>query len=243
MTCDEVRELLPEHLLGSLPDTDDARIRRHLRGCAECRAERARLEDGVAALSYAIDQEPPEALREQVLGVLGEEWSEEERPEAAVAGPARSWRWVALAAAALLLVVSLGWGGSQWRRADRLAAEAGSYRTLLDTLGGKEFRLGTLHGTAAVPMTGTVVLYDALPGEQGWYSWGIVFASAPGYEGEARALLVAEDGRSLELPPLRFVEGEASSWIVTHDELTPYDELVVTDGAGSVLASARIAPA
>ena len=75
MTCEEVRDLLPEHLLGSLDDTSDARVRKHLRGCADCRAERMRLEDGVAALSHAThEQDPPEELRRHVLDVLSEEW-------------------------------------------------------------------------------------------------------------------------------------------------------------------------
>ena len=32
MTCDEVRELLPEHLLGTLEGPEDLEVRRHLRG-------------------------------------------------------------------------------------------------------------------------------------------------------------------------------------------------------------------
>ena len=37
MTCDEVRELLPEHLLGALEGPEDLEVRRHLRGCSTCR--------------------------------------------------------------------------------------------------------------------------------------------------------------------------------------------------------------
>ena len=33
MTCDEVREVLPEHLLGTLDGPEDLEVRRHLRGC------------------------------------------------------------------------------------------------------------------------------------------------------------------------------------------------------------------
>ena len=49
MTCDEVRELLPEHLLGTLEGPEDLEVRRHLRGCASCRDERMKLEEGVSA--------------------------------------------------------------------------------------------------------------------------------------------------------------------------------------------------
>ena len=149
MTCEEVRDLLPEHLLGSLDDTSDARVRKHLRGCADCRAERMRLEDGVAALSHAThEQDPPEELRRHVLDVLSEEWDEPgEQPAAPAGSPGAhgsAWRWLAVAAAVILVAVSLSYGVSQSRHAASVQADAGSYQALLDALGGKEFRLGTL---------------------------------------------------------------------------------------------------
>src|SRR5262245_24748274 len=213
MTCEEVRELLPEHLLGALPDTQDAAIRRHLRGCAECRDERVRLEDGVAALSYAAEQVPPDDLRERVLDVLDDEWDtpeQDDEPVAATTGlrPTSAWRWLAVAAVAILVTVSLGWGVSQAHRAQTLAADASSYQSLLATLGGKEFRLGTLHSAdGEAGMGGTVVLYDGIPGSD-WNSWGIVLVHAPSYDGEARAMLLGDDGKTLELPALRFENGE-----------------------------------
>ena len=48
---------------------------------------------------------------------------------------------------------------------------------------------------------------------------------------------------SLQLPSLDFENGEASTWLVTHENLTPYDELVITAPDGSVLATASIAAA
>ncbi|MDP9184521.1 MAG: anti-sigma factor [Actinomycetota bacterium] len=163
MTCEQVRELLPEHLLGSLDETTDARVRLHLRGCTECRAERVRLEDGVAALSYATHEAaPPDDLRDRVLGVLDQEWSEPLDPPAAPrprSGRTPAWRWVSAVAAALL-VVSLGWSAVEMRRADRASADASSYQALLATLGGREFRLGELHPMGSVGITGTVLLYD-----------------------------------------------------------------------------------
>lgn len=243
MTCEEVRELLPEHLLGSLDETTDARVRQHLRGCAECRAERLRLEEGVAALSYATHEAvPPEELRDHVLGVLGEEWraSEEAAPaprSTAARAPAR--RWIAAVAAALL-VVSIGWGALQTRRAEHTSADAKSYQALLATLGGQEFRLGELHPMGGVGVTGTVLLYD---GVGRWNSWGIVLARSDADLTDARVMLVGPDGASKELPPLRFSGGEASSWLVTHEALTGYDELFILAGDGTVLANARISEA
>ncbi len=247
MTCEQVRELLPEHLLGSLEGSIDTPLRRHLRGCAECRAERMRLEDGVATLSHAThNQDPPEQLRRRVLDVLSEEW-DEPAGLAASDGPSASRttnrsRWVGVAAAVALLAVSLTWGASQSRRAAGLQADAASYQSLLDTLGGKEFRLGELRAANADAVTGSVVLYDGAP-DHGWNSWVIVLASSPGYTGEARAHLTRAAGDSMELPALHFSNGEASSWLVTHEDLTAYDELLVTGPDGSVLATAGIVEA
>jgi anti-sigma factor RsiW len=245
MTHEQVCELLPEHLLGSLPELDDAAVRKHLRGCAECRDERTRLEDGVAALSYATEQEPPEELRDRVLDVLAEEWDSPEEPvtqPARATSPSSRWRWLAVAAAIVLVAVSAGWGVSQAQRADRLSADASSYQSLLATLGGKEFRIGTINTANGRDMAGTVLLYDGVPGED-WNSWGIVMAHSPTYTGVARAMLLGTDGRSKELPPLHFTNGEASSWLITHEDLTGLDQLVITSPDGSVLANARIVEA
>jgi putative zinc finger protein len=243
MRCEEVRDLLPEHLLGSIDEAADARIRRHLRGCGECRSERLRLEEGVAALSFATHEAvPPELLREHVLGVLQQEWRAPEgsEPPRRQASPAPMWRWLSAVAAALL-VVAVAWGAVQTRHAQQTSADAASYQALLATLGGREFRLGELHPTAdSSGVSGTVLLYD---GVGRWNSWGIVLARSDADLTDARVLLVGPNGDSKELPPLRFSAGEASSWLVTHESLTDYDELVIVGRDGSVLANARIAEA
>src|SRR5207302_1338105 len=92
MTCDEVRELLPEHLLGGLEGPEDLEVRRHLRGCSTCREERMKLEDGVAALSRAVhDQEPPADLRGRVLRTLDEEWQDAGRPLVYEGDASKGW--------------------------------------------------------------------------------------------------------------------------------------------------------
>jgi hypothetical protein len=244
MTHEQVRELLPEHLLGSLAETDDAAIRRHLRGCAECRDERVRLEDGVAALSYATEHEPPESLRDDVLGVLAEEWRDpdpREQPVAAIRSRT-AWQSLAVAAAFVLILVAAGWGVAQSRRADNLQADAASYRSLLSTLGGKEFRTGTIQSADGADLSGWVVLYDGDP-SHGWGSWGMVMVGSPSAQGDARAMLIGKDGRTLELPSLSFKNGEATTWLVTHDDISGYDRLVIMSPEGDVLANASIAEA
>lgn len=240
MRCEAVRELLPESLLRSLDEVVDAGIRRHLRGCAGCREEQAHLEEGIAALARAAhDQMPPEDLRAQVLGVLAEEWRDP--VEAASPTPRREVRsrvWLASAAATLLVLTSIGWGMAQRHQARVAAADAASYRAILSTLGGRDFRLGELHASGAWEgLRSQIVLYD---GDTGWTSWGMVFAQDPSRSGELTATLLAADGRTLVLPPLRFQGGEASAWLVTHDDLTAFDRMTLTDPDGTVLVTAEI---
>ena len=249
MTCDEVRELLPEHLLGFLDAGQDASIERHVRGCAACRQELARLEDGLAALAHAThDEEPPSELRERVLTTLREERDEEHRDEGAtapavpVARRARVSFGIAASVALLVLVGAVAWGASQAQRADRLAADAASYGNLLATLGGEEFHVGTVTPAGDGDMGGQVLLYEG-DRAHGWNSWGVLFVHDRGRTGTATATLLAEDGDSLELPELEFEDGEAAVWIVVEEDLSGYDRLTVTDPDGSLLATASIADA
>ena len=246
MTCEQVRELLPEHLLGSLDDDADSRVEHHLRGCTDCRAEQLRLEDGVAALSYATHEaEPPAELRDHVLAVLDEEWhTPEDEPAKTNVVPMRRrspMRWVAVAAACILIVGSFGFAVAQSQHAARVQADASSYQALLSTLGGKEFRLGQLQSSTGTGVSGKVILYDGDP-NQGWNSWGIVLAHGPNDLTDAQAVLTGPNGESMQLPPLEFSDGEGSTWLVTHEDLTHYDTLLITSH-GHVLASARIAEA
>jgi putative zinc finger protein len=250
MTCEQVRDLLPEHLLGSLDGDADARVEHHLRGCTDCRGEQLRLEDGVATLAYATHETtPPEALRDHVLAVLDEEWhASEDDPGHGANGNVVPMRrraattWLAVAAALLLVVGSFAFAVSQRQHALRVQADATSYQSLLSTLGGKEFRLGQLQTSNDTGVSGKVILYDGDP-KAGWNSWGIVLARGPANLTDAEAVLMGPGGESMQLPPLKFSDGEASTWLVTHEDLTKYDELVITSPAGNVLASARIAEA
>ena len=244
MTCDEVRDLLPEHLLGTLEGPEDLEVRRHLRGCAACRDERMKLEEGVSALSRAVhDQEPPSELRDRVLGTLGEEWEETGRvPATSVpSGGAGRERWRAFAAAAALILVvgSIAFGFAQGHRASLATTDAQSYRNLLVALGGKDFRIGELRPAEGSAMRGQVLIYDGDPSGD-WSSWAIVFAKVPGYTGSATATLLSSDGESQALPSIEFEEGDGKTWLVTYADLTRFDSLAVTSPTGQVLATAAI---
>ena len=238
MTCDEVRELLPEHLLGSLEGPEDLEVRRHLRGCAGCRTDMTALSEGVVWFAHAAhDRRPPDDLHDRVMTTLEQEWGDVPTEHH---DPGRM-RWLGRAAAVVAIAAMLGWGLSQAHRADVTSADAQSYRNVLSTLGGKEFRVGTLDSQVAHPIKGSVVLYDS--GER--QSWGIVLVRAPGVTGTATVTLSSSDGtgagKTIDVGTLKFQpDGDAATWLVTSTDLTPYDHMTITAEDGTVLATADI---
>jgi hypothetical protein len=237
VTCDEVRELLPEHLLGSLEGPEDLEIRRHLRACAGCRAEMTALADGVASFARAAhDRTPPEELRDRVMTTLEQEWHDVDEQTSAHSRAS----WIGRAAAVVIVVASLTFAAAQTQRANVAAADADSYSRLLSTLGGKEFRIGELDAATTRALEGSVVLYDSHQDQ----SWGIVLVRAPGQTGKADVTLAAPDGRTIDAGSLEFqTDGDAATWIVTSSDLTPFDRLTITAEDGTVLATAEIARA
>jgi anti-sigma factor RsiW len=252
MRCEDVRQLLPEHLLGSLDEPEQLEVRTHLRGCSSCRDERAALEEGLDTFSRAAhDLEPPTALREQVLATMAEEWRDAElapraRGQSAWrAGLARRSPLLAAAAAILALVTagSIVWGTGQANRSDLLAEDATSYRELLSTLGGRGFRIGRLTPAAGTDVGGRVIVYNGDP-SAGWSSWVVVIVRIPGNPGDAAATLVGANGKEIELPPLHFeAGGEASTWLVTRGDLDSYWRMSITSADGAVLADATLSEA
>jgi predicted anti-sigma-YlaC factor YlaD len=244
VTCEEVRDRLPDHALGTLDEVEDLRIRRHLRGCAQCRRELAAIGEGLTMFAAAAhDRTPPPELRERVLTTLAEEWRQDpvRIPETRRVGG----RMVAVAAS-VALVAALAWGFTAERRASNAAADArettadaGSYRSLLATLGGTEFRVGRLGAVADARIEGSVVLYDSSV-EQ---SWGVVLLRAPDLEGSVTATLSGPDDAAMRLHDIELTDGAGSTWLVSPDDLHGYDHLTVRGADGQVVATADIAPA
>lgn len=236
MTCDQVRERLSDHLLGTLAGEESAAVASHLRGCAACRAEVTALGDGLAAFaSAAHDRQPPDELAVRVGEVLDAEWRSVPPAQARRRRPSVSW--MAAAAAVIALVASVGWGLSERHHALTASAQGASYSRLLQTLGGKEFRAGTLTPAAGLTLDGSVVVYDSNEDQ----SWAAVFVRAPGSTGHATATLDAPDGRTIEIWPIRIQpDGNGSSWIVTSADLTTFDHLTIRDADGTVMATAQI---
>lgn len=233
MRCDEVRDHLAEHLLGTLEVPVDAAVRKHLRGCASCRAEITALGEGVSTLAAAAhDVAPPDELHDRVVRVLEQEWAE---------APVHvsMWRrsvWLGRAAAAVVLAIALGWGTFETIRASRFEEAADRYQTFLGVLGGEDVRVGELRAERSQELQGSVVIYDSKIGQ----SWVIVLCRAPGWTGAAQVTLVANGDRTIDLRPMEFGEaGEASTWLVTASDLRRYDHVNVWDDDG-LIASARV---
>ncbi len=242
-TCEMVRERLPDHVLGTLEETEDLAVRKHLRGCAGCRADMEALDDGLASFACAAhDAEHPTELAERVRSTLEAEWREvpETSPakdRARFAGPRAPW--LAAAAAMLALVLALSWGLAQDRRAGELAASGDSYTRLLQILGGKEFRAAPLTAAPGRNVQGSVVVYDSHRDQ----SWVAVLVQGAGLSGSATATLHAPDGRTVELSDLEVQkDGNGAAWLVTASDLSSFDRITVTDESGAPLASAQIAP-
>lgn len=232
MTCDEVRDLLPEHVLGTLDPELDDRVRAHLRGCAGCRAEMTSLGEGLGSFARAShDREPPVDLRDRVLAVLDDEWSS--TPPISRTRRRRPLVAVGLTAA---LVAAIAWAGvaTVQKRDAELAAE--KYSTFLDVLGGEDVRVAALRSDDSQSVHGSVVIYDSKVGQ----SWVLVLCRAPGWEGEANVTLLSEGGETIDLRPMEFGQGgEGSTWLVTSENLRPFRTVNVWDEGGK-LASATV---
>ena len=231
MRCEEVREHLAEHLLGTLEEPADAAVRGHVRGCASCRTEMSALAEGVTTLAAAAhDVEPPPELRERVLGVLDEEWTADGD---AVPIPRRGR--LARAAGIAAVAAALSWAAIATVQASRLGNEADKYEAFLSALGGQDVRVGEMRPAVSREIEGSVVVYDSSVGQ----SWVLVLCRAPGWEGSANVTMLDGD-RRIELHPMEFGPGgEGSTWLVTASDLTGFERVNVWDDTG-ILASADV---
>lgn len=237
MTCEEARDQLADHLLGSLDEVTDAAVRSHLRSCGACRREMAAIAEGIETFSRAAHEvEPPSELRDRVLGAVAEEWAEAPVTE----HRRRSVRtWVASAVAAAAVAASLGWGMSQAGVADRYERSAAKYEAFLHALGGKNVRVGVVRPAGDEQIDGSAVVYDSDVQQ----SWVLVLVRAPGLSGEADVRLSSSTGKTIPMHPLVFADGgEASSWLVTSSNLEAFDTVTITSPGGQVLATAAVQP-
>jgi putative zinc finger protein len=236
--CEESRQFLPDLVLGTLSETESAAVRRHLRACSSCRAEAAELDEGVALFAGAAHAaEPPTELKERVMSVLEEEWAE------LPAHPQKARRrfsmgWQAVAALVLVLAGLATWGGVAQGNAHRFQEDANTYRAFLGALGGKDVRVGQLVATSSgLSLEGSAVMYDSDRGQ----SWLLVLARAPGFADSVTVKLEGL-GRTIKLPfPMKFdADGEGSAWLVTSADVSHFDQVMLTDASGRVIAQAHV---
>jgi hypothetical protein len=230
VTCEQVREQLAEHLLGTLETTADEEVRVHLRGCGSCRAELRAMADGVRTFAAAAhDVDPPDELRQRVLATLDEEWASA-APTGARTG--RAGRVAVIAA----LAAALAWGAVATVLALRSEEAADRYETFLAQLGGESVRVGALRAQGSQDLQGSVVIYESRVGQ----SWALVLCRAPGREGTVNVTMLAGQEHRIDLRPMELGPGgEGSTWLVTSSDLASYDRVNLWDESG-LLASAQI---
>jgi len=232
VSCDEVRQQLPDFVLGTLSDTEAAAVRRHVRGCAGCRADARSLDEGIALFaSAAHEEQPPIELRDRVLATLGEEWRETPQARA-------RWRisasWPALAAAIVVLAGALALTGVAQSNASRSREDAASYQHFLSALGGKDVRVATLSPVRNISFDGSAILYDSDEGQ----SWILVLARSPGFDQKLTVEVGAVGGRTIKVPfALQFdSDGDAWTGMVTSADISAFRQVVLRGPDGSVVA-------
>jgi hypothetical protein len=234
-TCEDVRALLPDFVLGSTSDAEDLEVRQHLRGCGACRRELEALHDGLQVFGSTMERPAPPELRDRVMTVLDDEWREGDTTPQAVPLP-RRWR-VAVAASLAAAFIAAAFGAIQLDRARDEAAEAASYRNVLAVLGGTGFKVATLEAATTTPVEGSVVAYESSHDQ----SFVVVFVRTPKLTGQGSLLVSRDDGTTWDPGPIEFDgDGDASVWWVTDRSIDTMTGLTISAPDGTRLATAAI---
>lgn len=238
-TCDGVRPLLPDLVLGSLEGADDLDVRRHLRGCGGCRRELDAIREGLGVFASTLERKAPLELRGRVMDVLSEEWKDADGPAASPGRASRGWR-IAVAASLALALIAATFGLIQLDRARDATDDATSFRTVLATLGGTGFKVGTLEAATTSPVEGSVVAYESSNDQ----SFVVVFVRTPKLTGEGSLLVSRSDGTTWDPGPIEFDgDGDAAVWWVSDRSIASMTGLTVNAPDGSTLATAGLRPA
>jgi hypothetical protein len=185
--CDQVRDLAPELALGIAEGEERDAALRHLDGCGGCRQLVSELSSvGDELLQLAPAHDPPAGFESRVLAEVTRP------PRRRSSQPlAHRWRWVATAAAAVVLAATLGAGSVLLATAGDRRLAAG-YQAVLSQGRGAYFLAAPLQG--AQGRVGTVFGYQGQP------SWVMVTPQPPTREeGRFQVQAVTRDGRYLPL--------------------------------------------
>jgi hypothetical protein len=232
MGCAEVRDLLPEHALGTLDEITRSRVDQHLALCAGCRKEAAQLAEGVAGLGLHLPATlPPAELEDRVVEAV--------RGSAAHA-PRRRAGLLAAALAAVVASVTIGWGvvlagrerapnarQSTW---EALVTLASFEEVLIGVGGGGNLETVHLRAVRGGPAGGGATRYDSV--EAAGDSLVVVVGGLPDSAGPYTVIL-RSGGASMVAGML----GELSSGQLGLGEefsrdLSGFDQVVVEDASG-----------
>src|SRR3954471_10967964 len=109
MTCKECLENLGAYVDGELPSDEASRVEEHLRGCADCRAAHRQLVDTSSQLrSGLMRYEAPDVLKARIRASLGESGRDVGPRRVPLPSRGRSGWARAVAAAAVVAIVSSG---------------------------------------------------------------------------------------------------------------------------------------
>jgi hypothetical protein len=187
MGCEQVRDLAAELALGIAEGEERDAALRHLDGCSGCRRLVSELSSvGDELLQLAPAHDPPAGFESGVLAALAEPPVRGRRQPLA-----RRWRWVATAAAAVVLAATLGAGSVLVATAGDRRLAAG-YQAVLRQGQGAYFLAAPLQG--AQGRVGTVFGYQGQP------SWAMATLQPSTQEkGRFQVQVVTRDGRYLAL--------------------------------------------
>jgi hypothetical protein len=184
MSCDELQDLAPEVVLGTIDGQERAEALRHLATCGECQ----RLVDRLTTvadelLMFAPVQEPPVGFESRVIDALG---FQQRPPRRRLGRRLLVWLGPPVAAAAATAVALVG-----VYHDDHVTAER--YRGTLEQANGKSFQAEPLRD-------GTGAEAGVAFGYQGSPSWMLVTVDAGHRDQVASAELVTRDQRTIRLP-------------------------------------------
>jgi hypothetical protein len=232
MDCGEVRDLLPEYVLGTLDRSSKARVDRHLAWCAGCRKEAGELAEGAAAVALELPSvEPPPDLEEMVVGRVRDGESGPPRRRAVV---------LAVAVAAALASASIGWGLGLAGRArpadprhsarDAIQALESFQDFLVYVWGGGAVETARLRPVGGGPAGGRATLYDSAEQEGDFL---VIVVGGLRVDRGPYTVILRSGGPRMEAATLEELgRGQMGAIQEFATEVSGFGSLVVEDAAG-----------